>query len=443
MSNITINDLFGNPVDNSTPFILLTTKKINSIIKKLDQRSYDSIWEFDKDKLSSLLKPFDINIDNYRLFGHMFFNDYSPKSRSVIIIHKDFSILTSPTDYQFIGRYGSGYVWLPIGPSGFVSLGLVYTSTEQKPSKEDYRMLDVNYALSINKSLQNKNILNFMANNEFNLLNSTVTPIFTIYRSKLYKDIRNFKLIAFYDEKYITSIDSDSTNNNNLLKMRSRDNNNYQYINYSASGELKIGDKCISSAGNNHPVNLQECNDSDLSQKWYMYNNNIVSHQDNTCLTLDETGENIKVSDCENSNSNQVWVKEKPEVIEPTEGRWYPSKGKNVILVDSDNPWYLNNEFKEEAKIIGNKEPLNQLTYQPYGDFKSKFIMDLTRPDLGYGHSYAERLGKPCPCNKPSKLNDRLLEGFGKINSGDTVNMIILILCILIIVMLAIKYKKN
>ena len=445
MSDITINDLFGNSVDNKSPFILLTTKNINSIIKKLDQRSYDSIWEFDRRKLVPLLKVFQIDLDNYRSFGHIFFNNYSQKPRTVLLVHKDFSIITNPTDYKFVGKYGSGYVWLPIGPSGFTSLGLVYTPTEQKPSLDDYCMLDSNYALQINKSgsksLVGINTLNFISENEFNLLHSTITPIFTVYRAKLYHDIRNFKLIAFHDEKYITSI---NPSNNSSLEMKSKDNNNYQYINYSTNGELKLGNKCISNDETNRSVNLRECNAEDIGQKWYLYNNKIISHQDNACLTLDDSGENIKISDCDNNNSNQVWTKEKPEVIEPEEGKWYPTRGKKVVLVGSDNPWYLNNEFKEEANIISNKEPLNQVTYQPYGKFKSKFIMDLGSPNLGFGHSYADRLGKPCPCDKTkNKQSTQIFEGFGKVNYGDSMNTIIIILCLIIFLLLVLRYRKN
>lgn len=437
MSNITINDLFGNPVDNKSPFILLTTKNINTIIKKLDQRSYDSVWEIDNEKLIPLLKIFRIDLDQYKTFGHMFFNDYEPKLRTIVLVNKEFSIITNPTDYKFIGNYGSGYIWVPIGPKGFVHLGLIYTSTQQKPVTDDYCVLDIKYSLktSVIDKFPNTNSINFMAGNEFNLLQSTTTPVFTIYRAKLYNDIRNFKLIAFHDEKYITSTDP---SNSNSLGMKSRDNNNYQYINYSPNGELKLGNKCISNSGNNQQVDLQNCDDTNIGQKWYLDNSRVISHQDNTCLTLDDNGENLKMAKCDRDNSNQVWAKEKPEVIEPDEGVWYPAKGKKVILVNSENPWYLNNEFKEEAKIMGNKEPLNQVTYQPYGNFKSKFIMDFTKPDLGYGHSYAERLGKPCPCNKAN-----VFEGFGNVKSGDAINTIILILCLLIFLLLILKYRKN
>jgi len=106
-------------------------------------------------------------------------------------------------------------------------------------------------------------------------------------------------------------------------------------------------------------------------------------------------------------------------------------KGKNVILVNTDDPWYINKEFTIPQKYIDNNLSSldNNLEYD-YGDFNSYFNINNKRADLGYGYSYASRLGEKCNehfTNTKKKINEN------NIYDNDYTSIIIL-LCILLII---------
>ena len=75
---------------------------------------------------------------------------------------------------------------------------------------------------------------------------------------------------------------------------------------------------------------------------------------------------------------------------------WTPVEGSNVVLIEPDEPWYIN--LKREPEILVNtaNEELRDISYRNNADFLPSFVMDTTSPDMGYGYSYSDRQGTKC-----------------------------------------------
>ena len=163
------------------------------------------------------------------------------------------------------------------------------------------------------------------------------------------------------------------------------------------------------------------------------------------------------MSECKDSTSQKWFTNDYNSVIQNTQevvNHWETQNGKNVILIEPDNPWYITKKKNTiEGIIKQERTPLNQVDYKN-ADFPSSFMMDVYRPDLGYGHSYAERKGSRVFCIDDCKnkyLNDLVLENFEDGNTNKENNkfhkidfaVIACILVLLIILLVIIRYYLN
>lgn len=110
-------------------------------------------------------------------------------------------------------------------------------------------------------------------------------------------------------------------------------------------------------------------------------------------------------------------------------------KGKRMVLVESDNPWYVNKENAIELKYINNQNYFGIRQKYPTGTaFKSNTVYNTTSPNLGYGYSYADR-------------KNTIIEKFSENpedNTNNNANYIIFIMIVIIILLLVYNYyKKN
>jgi hypothetical protein len=71
---------------------------------------------------------------------------------------------------------------------------------------------------------------------------------------------------------------------------------------------------------------------------------------------------------------------------------WGQYKGKQVVLVAENNPWYINKNHTIPAKYISNDNFLGaNLFKNNYASYESKVELDNESPSLGYGYSYSSR----------------------------------------------------
>ena len=107
-------------------------------------------------------------------------------------------------------------------------------------------------------------------------------------------------------------------------------------------------------------------------------------------------------------------------------------KGKTVVLVDAENPWYQNDttvpsKYKNSELFFEDKNIYKQSLFVPYGRTSSCVKLNMSKPDLGLGHSFLERKNKT--------------ENFTM--SDNTNRNILILLLIIILVIYFVKKHKN
>jgi hypothetical protein len=109
------------------------------------------------------------------------------------------------------------------------------------------------------------------------------------------------------------------------------------------------------------------------------------------------------------------------------------SSEKHLVLVDSDDPWYINKNDNIELKYISNENYFGvKNKYLEGAKFKTNIKLNASDPILGYGYSYADR-------------KNVIIEKFS--NNKDKSNYIILLIFGIIIILFIYniylkKYKK-
>lgn len=155
-----------------------------------------------------------------------------------------------------------------------------------------------------------------------------------------------------------------------------------------------------------------------------------LSSENNSCLTSQDG--NITTSTCTPNNNRQQWLThDYCSSEEDTE--WKTTKGEHVILSQPDVPWYV---LKRKTTTVNYDEQdidhLNEVSYRNNADFKSQFKMDMCRPDLGYGYSYAQRHNNVM--KQIEESNDKKIEGFDekKIDFNVIAGLLILLIFLLV-----------
>jgi hypothetical protein len=120
---------------------------------------------------------------------------------------------------------------------------------------------------------------------------------------------------------------------------------------------------------------------------------------------------------------------------------WYKCRGKKVVLVEADNPWYINKKCttpqappKEELNVSGVSAGDTETA-----TFQSNVKLDETKPNMNMGYSYAAR-------NRilTEALAAKQFEGFENMNSNNNYEKITLVvLVILILLLILYNYYQN
>lgn len=216
--------------------------------------------------------------------------------------------------------------------------------------------------------------------------------------------------------KYMT-VDDDTKN----IKLKSKNKSQNQLLSYSAQGELVMKNKCVTQpSGSGNPLYLSDCVGSD-SQKWNIAGNAIKAEiDDKKCVTFDDS-ETLISKTCDNSDQ-QSWQTEQSDSSTDS-FKWTDYFGKTVVLVEADDPWYLNKDVTIPMNYVQQHDLQQDLQYRQHADYKSGRIIDTNAPDLGFGYSYADRAGQPC----------QKIEGFNE-GQQDSPNILMMLLCILLLI---------
>jgi hypothetical protein len=146
-------------------------------------------------------------------------------------------------------------------------------------------------------------------------------------------------------------------------------------------GREEYKGKCLTT-DNDYGVYGMDCTYAPI-QEWKYTNGNIYTVDEKTsktkCLYDSKT-----LYDCD------LTIKGKHKNIEDNDikyPKWHKKFGKNVVLVASDNPWYIN---KESTVILDHKTPTNKNAnytdfYKPFGTFSKKNLKIIDKPQPSSG----------------------------------------------------------
>lgn len=168
--------------------------------------------------------------------------------------------------------------------------------------------------------------------------------------------------------------------------------------------------------------------------KSYDYNNESLFQNDFNILGNKKNGQKklltyniIKLTDNKNNKNDKIIEHFSNNISDK------PLESKHLVLVESDDPWFINKNDTIKLKYIKNDNFYGSRESYPEGaSFKSNTVLDQSSPTLGYGYSYAER-------------KNIIKEKFANIN--DSSNHIILIMLVIIVALFLYniyikKYKK-
>lgn len=430
-----ILDISNDPVlDNESLFIKITDGNIKHLLEFLDKDIDYSIYNINMNIIKKILNEKNIASEVYKPFYQILVDENKKFPDYLMLAHN--KICKTSKNHEYIMTFGSGYIVRSKEENEYKPYSVVYTKKYNEELPE--------YTL-INKKFLSKNISKRGLYMNSDLSSLSFSNSYNIEIPN-YREEEIFKLMDT-NGNYLT----ESIINNNKLELKSDEYSNLQKMRYTVDGLLKLNNKCVEA--NNNEINLNKCNNR-IEQKWSKKNNTIKSQADNKCITSEPDTNTIKLLECKNpenqeEDQSQTWtyIKSDEDSINTNINNhsWRSHKGKSVVLVNSDNPWYHNKDMTGEMKLQEEIYPYSlkgDIQYE-YGEASSKFILDTTKRNLGLGYSYKDRLGKPCKID--SKGN--IVEGFNgqKIESriNKILDVLLIVLIVIIIYILIKKYCKS
>lgn len=370
--NSSITDIFGNQINDSFNRAVVFITPTPDIFAPVVTNPQTILWRFDQDKINKLLLSNNIDPNLYLLLGDC----VSHGSRIPMVLINPDTVATQCDDYVNVTNFGNGRLWKPISNNiNYINLGLVYSV-----NKPTFKTGVVKQGfLSISKN----NINNIGALNEFNLVGF----------NEQMKTFDRLAFLAHYDKSDLLGQVGKQIKNANIA--------------YTSNGEIiNNGNLCLT---NNDPTVLfQDCNHKS-NQQWYPYKNQLISNADGKCLT-----DSMSVGSCDPLDT---------EILD--DKSWIAQEGEKVVLMIPSNPWFNNRKKLIKFNSYDQQDPPSDNV-----KYKTQCTLDETKPDLGYGYSYADRLNN-CPVdenNNKNTIKNKIIEGFGKTREKIDIFKILLIL---------------
>lgn len=382
-------DLFGNNIESmeSYPFIIISS---NNILDLLQSTASPNIFKYNLKLIRHKLKNNDVeDYSKYVSPGFVLIKNEVPSQ--LLLLNKDICYPVDPSRLQKVASLKIGSIW-STSQAKMLSMIFSESRTISKNDLKDIYMLDQKF-LTKYKNKQN----------EFSLLNVGKTYSYTINRNMFKRGSAVMKIMA-NDDAYITISDGKL-----VLKSKNTSNSN-QEINYTVQGELKLGGKCLtksipkkdsmstdssmssmssmssvssisSISSLSMPVTLEECTNSD-TQKWYPFDGSFISQYDTSCLSYEDDTKTLKTDTC-TIDPKQVWNIEFPHQLDPNDYSIPYFKGKSVVLVEADDPWYLNKDITIPKKYIDDEKDIKNLNKVDYSHSDYQNIDQIKRHQDG------------------------------------------------------------
>lgn len=186
---------------------------------------------------------------------------------------------------------------------------------------------------------------------------------------KMYDDNSDAIKLTNISNKYLSMIDDKP-------KMKTKIYSNDQTISYNTQGELIMNDKCLTHKSGK--VYFDKCK-NEKKQSWKINNNNIYpSEFPQMCLS--SSGEDVSLKKCSDEDQNK-WIIEESDIEKSSDYNPIKYKGKTIVLVDSENPWYLNYDSTipieyQKKQNITEKQYRNESDFGSYENLEFEYFSD-------------------------------------------------------------------
>ena len=416
-SDLTITDILGSEIiDNNTPLIIISASP-SSLIQYLNIVATIDVNKIYKLNYEKLIKDLSTSLDTQNKFDITNFipvGDLCSSTRIKHIILANKYILPTTNKFRKVGSLSDLTFWegyLKRKDKASRTIGVFVTTDNNAP---EYRAPVLPKSYLVKMDFPDDKV----TGNEFNVLNIKSDGLWMILRHKFTKGSNNFKLIGL-NGKYLSS-------DNGGLQLKDGNSSGHN-ISYNVQGELVMGNMCVTT-NDSKEVSLEKCN-SKSGQKWVPYNGNYVSMLDNkfnSCLSTGNAN-SVVTKECNPKNESE-WTRQNIDDIDNVNYTWPKVKGKTVVLVEKDDPWFLNKDIVGNIKYIPHKFPKRVVCNTPInGVFKSKYKK--TPTDFIRGYSYADQA--------------QHIEGFDNKDTSDSFSMLLLVLIIAILLIIKLGYFGN
>jgi len=116
-------------------------------------------------------------------------------------------------------------------------------------------------------------------------------------------------------------------------------------------GKVEYDGKCLDA----NSLELTDCNDVD-PEKWILFGNSIMNVDSKQCLDFNKESFSLKTCDATEKNH---FFSSQGDNDDNKYPRWEKKFGKNVVLVSSDNPWYLNRDTTTPVIVENDMNAMN------------------------------------------------------------------------------------
>lgn len=354
MSNC-IYSIDGDDIDKCTPFVIIDMKLQDLIKSGVLYKKYEDdecvILGVEQHYINDLLLEKNIILHFVPIADIIVMKNNTPTYQKILLVNESSLFAKEPVKYEKIMKIGNGFIWKPNNitfPSVFKCLGLIF-STDEPEGK--YKLID-NKIITNSQTNNPELSCSILRSNEYGMFvvnydeRLTIDPLRIIFEGhQCY--INNDKVIETFD----------NTSNMNMEMKQFNDNN----ITCLPDGRVQMNNKCLDVE--NGKVTENDCVYTD-PEKWIFHNGQIINNDTGLCLKSD--GKKASLINCEAQSKE-----------------WNKSFGKNVVLVESDNPWYVRTNsttpmdysvpqpLDVDTKIVNNK-PI-EIPYKTGDDRKCRY----------------------------------------------------------------------
>ena len=297
MTNIT--DHSGNNISNNSHFVVFQSDDITELLTPIAKSKQYTIYDYNRNVIDPLLSQKNVNPNIFLSSGHVIRSRVGTNPNKIILVNKNIS--KQPTSSELIMYFIGGQIINPTieNNESYSTLGFYFIKNDQVLNNNFIALIPTNLL----EKLPHKNNLAF---GDY----SIVGQVWTV----------NMKVSQEISTK----------------KKPSRND-----MSYNVQGELIANNNCLT-LNDDSSVYFDTCDSTNKNQKWTVKNHKIKPlYNSEECLEANYL-DNMYIKSCQDIET-QSWNTLESDAT--PDNIWDKYRGKRLVLVQADNPWYINTQL--------------------------------------------------------------------------------------------------